>query len=347
MRLYLAGKMSWEPQFAFPQFDAAAADLRSRGWEIISPAELDLPATRAAALASPDGAPNSDSIINGETWGDFLSRDVKVVADEVDGIIFLDERWVQSRGARLEAFVALQAKHQNFYLYRGPDQMIRKLTPLDVHEALMVVPTYEHEQEPLRQMGRLIGLCGVAEAGKDTVYGMIRDDAEGVGLYVERDAFADRLKESAAAALGIFEGGVEFCNALKESGEITWDLPNLAKTTITGRQYLQMYGTEAHREVFDTDFWIRAVLPDPNKEFLGRAPFDALVVTDVRFDNEAEAIKECGGEVWEIDRPGAGEAAKGHASEAGISPHLVDRVVDNSKGLDELRENVLLALEGN
>lgn len=104
MKIYLAGPMSGIPQFNFPTFDAAAKDLREKGWDVVSPAELDNPATRKSALESPDGAPGSGSH-EGETWGDFLARDVKLIADEgVQGIICLDG-WMESKGARLETFI--------------------------------------------------------------------------------------------------------------------------------------------------------------------------------------------------------------------------------------------------
>jgi hypothetical protein len=103
-RVYVAGPMTHVPQFNFPAFDDAAADLRARGIDVTSPAELDDEEVRRAALASPDGAPGSGSP-NGETWGDFLARDVKLIADDVDGIVVLDG-WERSRGARLETFVA-------------------------------------------------------------------------------------------------------------------------------------------------------------------------------------------------------------------------------------------------
>ena len=105
MRVYIAGPMTGIPQFNFPAFDALAQELRSRGYDVVSPAEMDDPATRAAALASPDGAPGTGSP-NGETWGDFLSRDVKLIADGgIEAIICLPG-WNRSRGARLETFVA-------------------------------------------------------------------------------------------------------------------------------------------------------------------------------------------------------------------------------------------------
>jgi hypothetical protein len=105
-KAYLCGRMSGIPQFNFPRFDERAAHWRSTGdWDIVSPAELDDPKTRVAALASPDGSPDSGSN-NGETWGDFLARDVKLIADEgIEAIICLEE-WYLSKGGRLEVFIA-------------------------------------------------------------------------------------------------------------------------------------------------------------------------------------------------------------------------------------------------
>jgi hypothetical protein len=103
MRIYLAGQMSGIPQFNFPAFCAAAARLRELGWEVVSPAELDDAEDKGAALASATGNP-ADA---GRTWGDFLARDVKLIADGgIQGIVFLPN-WYRSRGARLEATVGL------------------------------------------------------------------------------------------------------------------------------------------------------------------------------------------------------------------------------------------------
>lgn len=112
MRLYLAGKMSGVPQYNFPAFIEAAKRLREQGYEIVSPQEMDTELGIAPdALASPDGKTKLSM-----TWGDLLSRDVKVIADTVDGIVFLPDWW-ESRGARLEAFVALLTGKKQFGLY--------------------------------------------------------------------------------------------------------------------------------------------------------------------------------------------------------------------------------------
>lgn len=106
--VYIAGPMTGLPQFNIPAFDRAAGYLRGAGFTVSSPAELDDPNTRAAALASPDGAPGTGSA-NGETWGDFLSRDVKLIADGGIEVICVLPGWQRSPGARLETFVAFLA----------------------------------------------------------------------------------------------------------------------------------------------------------------------------------------------------------------------------------------------
>lgn len=99
--------MSGIDQSNFPAFSAAAADLRARGRDIVSPAELDDADTVARALANEPAK---------QCWGDFLARDVKLIADQVQGIVFLPG-WEKSRGAKLEAFVGLLQESFEFYVY--------------------------------------------------------------------------------------------------------------------------------------------------------------------------------------------------------------------------------------
>lgn len=109
MRVYTAGPMTGLPQFNFPAFDAMAARLRALGFEVVSPAELDNEDDRAAALASPDGSMLTYGQGTKKTWGQFLARDVLLIADGdergiIDAIVVLPG-WAKSRGARLETFV--------------------------------------------------------------------------------------------------------------------------------------------------------------------------------------------------------------------------------------------------
>jgi hypothetical protein len=104
-QIYVAGPMTGLPKFNVPAFDRQAGRLRRNGYTVVSPAELDSPTIREALLASPDGTPTAYTS-QGETWADFLARDVKLIGDVIDAICVLPG-WSKSRGARLEVFVAL------------------------------------------------------------------------------------------------------------------------------------------------------------------------------------------------------------------------------------------------
>lgn len=109
---YLAGPMTGVPHFNFPAFDEAASKLRNLGMDIISPAELDMPAIRENAMRSQDGLK-----IHGESagtkWGEFLGRDIRILTDKCGGLILLPG-WQKSKGARVEVFVAMQHQYPIF-----------------------------------------------------------------------------------------------------------------------------------------------------------------------------------------------------------------------------------------
>jgi hypothetical protein len=114
MKIYIAGPMTGIPQFNVPLFDRVAKELRDKGFEVVSPAELDSPEMRAAALKSEDGALAPLELATGETWGAVLARDVLMLSDTgIEGIVLLPNWW-QSRGATLEATVGLLNKLKFF-----------------------------------------------------------------------------------------------------------------------------------------------------------------------------------------------------------------------------------------
>ena len=88
---YLSGPMSGKPDSNFPLFRRAASTLRERGFQIISPVELDREETHLPP------------------WSRLISRDVQVLIQDCDGIIMLPD-WALSRGARIELFVAITCK---------------------------------------------------------------------------------------------------------------------------------------------------------------------------------------------------------------------------------------------
>lgn len=116
MKVYIAGPMTGVPQFNVPMFDRVARELRLQGYDVVSPAELDSPEMRAAALKSTDGALAPLEEATKETWGEVLARDVRVLSDQgIEGIVLLPD-WQKSRGANLEATVGL-LNRLRFFVY--------------------------------------------------------------------------------------------------------------------------------------------------------------------------------------------------------------------------------------
>jgi hypothetical protein len=196
---------------------------------------------------------------------------------------------------------------------------------------------------------RLIGLNGRLHSGKDTIFELIEADAiaDDKDVTVARLGFADKLKMSAALALGYRPNSVgeavAICNSLKEGGTITID-DQIGPIIITGREYLQWYGTESHRNVFGEDFWVDALLPTNYMDLEG-IHSDIEVVTDVRFANEAERILELGGEIWWINaekRLGP-LPANAHPSEQPLPRELITWELDNNGTLSALKAHVFLA----
>jgi hypothetical protein len=92
--------MTGLPFHNFPAFVDTADNLRARGYEVVSPAELDSPAVFAACMADPSGS----NAATGKTWSKLLRRDLKLIASgDIDAIAVIPG-WDVSRGARLEVF---------------------------------------------------------------------------------------------------------------------------------------------------------------------------------------------------------------------------------------------------
>ena len=168
---------------------------------------------------------------------------------------------------------------------------------------------------------RLIGLHGPARSGKDTVGQMLVD-----GFGVQPLSFAEPIRNALRGMMNLTD--VHFHGDLKEAV-----MPWLGKSP---RQLMQTLGTEWGRGIVHPDLWLLLAEREIEKAFEhGRS----VVITDVRFENEAEFVRKQGGQVWHVHRANAVKV-NAHASEAGIAFQTGDRRIDNNASLEDLCEEV-------
>jgi hypothetical protein len=126
-----------------------------------------------------------------------------------------------------------------------------------------------------------------------------------------------------------------------------------AKEVPDFRRFLQKLGTEGVRDIFGEDAWVEALenrlvrngLMEPANEdnYAGVHGDARVVITDVRFPNEAKWIHRCHGTLWRVVRPGYGGNDL-HPSEAHIAglPADVELIAAT---LDDLRYVVMAQME--
>lgn len=163
----------------------------------------------------------------------------------------------------------------------------------------------------------LVGLAGAKRSGKDTVADyLVRD--RGFIKY----ALAEPLKRACRALFDFSEDQV--------LGDAK-DVPDL-RYGQTPRAFLQMLGTEFVRDRVGCDFFV-----DRFRDFHSRHPGADIVVSDVRFQNEIDAIRSLGGTVVLLSRAAA--CTCNHRSED-VATLDVDHRVSNDGSVAELRAAV-------
>lgn len=171
----------------------------------------------------------------------------------------------------------------------------------------------------LAEHPHLLGLSGYAGSGKDTVGGM-------TGF--TRVAFADRMREAMLALNPeiITSWHTSTSPLSKTIDEMGWDQAKREYSHI--RELLQRFGTEMGRNIIHPNVWVDLALKDlvPGKRY---------VITDVRFPNEAQAIKDRGGFVYRIERPGI-EPPNLHSSETALADWPFDGIINNSGSVENL-----------
>jgi hypothetical protein len=164
----------------------------------------------------------------------------------------------------------------------------------------------------------IIGFGYTARSGKDTA-----GDHLARKYLFTKTSFAGPLKLACQTIFGFNHYQV---TSAKEDIDQYWG--------ITPRAALQRVGTDLLRNQFREDIWVKSV-----ERYIKTNKAMNWVITDVRFPNEADAIKRWGGYVYRIDRPGAGVGA--HESETAMADYpRWDGVIVNDSTLPEFYRRV-------
>jgi len=139
----------------------------------------------------------------------------------------------------------------------------------------------------MEQKTRLIGLTGCMGSGKSTVAAYLQTQG-----YVEL-SFAEPIKQI-GLIFGFSRASMYGSQAEKAELHPVWG--------VSGRTFMQKFGTELGRDL------LPSVLPSMSQPWLRLTTIKItqnplVVVSDVRFPNEATLIRELGGEIWSLERP--------------------------------------------
>lgn len=160
----------------------------------------------------------------------------------------------------------------------------------------------------------IVGLMGHARSGKSTLADLIQRHHK----EYEQIAFATALRQAVYDTNPLIDvDGTRVQDAIDLYG---YEGSKSTKYGSEMRRLMQAYGTEGVRNNVSDSAWVDIVL--------GKVSEGDWIITDARFANEVEAVKDIGGVLLWVHRPGV-EPVNAHSSESTVSSDDADFTIYN------------------
>jgi hypothetical protein len=185
---------------------------------------------------------------------------------------------------------------------------------------------------------QIIGITGRKYNGKDTVADYLCKEYGYIKL-----SFAGPIKQICKILFGFNDE--QLYGSLKEEIDTRWDQ--------SPRKLMQYIGTELFRQRMadilpgiEENFWIKCLMEQVNT-MIKENPNARIVIADVRFHNEVDAVKNCGytNAVIRVTRPSVNtNNTDCHESELLIEHLKVDEDIMNDADLNTLYKKACTAI---
>jgi hypothetical protein len=166
----------------------------------------------------------------------------------------------------------------------------------------------------------IIAISGYAKSGKSQVAQYIQELQPHKNWKIK--GYSQKLKEIAGLMTSIPADIFE-----SQQGK-QLQLPGWGMTV---REFLQKLGTEAIRDNLHKDAWVMSLFSDYRN-------YDNWIITDCRFHNEADMVKNLGGTIVRVNRTGV-HPLNFHPSETSMDDWDFDHIIENNGTLEDLKES--------
>jgi len=176
----------------------------------------------------------------------------------------------------------------------------------------------------------VLGLTANKRSGKDTLASFLEEEYIQLGYKVYRYAFADELKAITRRYFPTWNG-----QKTESSGDF-----------VGGRQILEGVGTLV-RDLCGSSYWVKKVSEKINAT-ISEHPRDqrlVIIITDIRYRNEADLVKQMGGKIIKIVRDGYNSDS--FSAEMGVSDMVLklDHILENNGTIQQLQQKAIQLIQ--